>query len=74
MEEQGASTTEISSNVQQAVSGNNNVAVKISEVTSAASDNLASVDIVLTASKEVMHRTDELGNAVNEFLKKVASA
>ncbi len=74
VEEQGASTSEISNNVQQAAAGANEVTQNISGVTDSATENQRSSDQVLTASKEVSARTEELRTVVDTFLDNVAAA
>ena len=74
VEEQGASTSEISNNVQQAAQGSNEVSQNISGVREAADESQKSADQVLSASQDVSKNAERLRGVVDEFLTNVAAA
>jgi len=71
---QGDATGEISVNVQQAASETQTVAVNMAGVTAAVGATIESAAMVERASADVVGRTAELRQAVNQFLDEVAAA
>jgi methyl-accepting chemotaxis protein len=71
MEEQGASTREISRNVQQAAQGARVVAENIGAVDSGAQATGASSEQLLRASQELAQHSASLRGEVEEFLARI---
>ncbi|WP_102869035.1 methyl-accepting chemotaxis protein [Pseudovibrio exalbescens] len=74
VEQQGAATTEISDNVQQAAEGTRNVAENMSGVTASASETSATASQVLSASETLKSQADSLQATIATFLREVRSA
>ncbi|OKL42390.1 methyl-accepting chemotaxis protein [Pseudovibrio exalbescens] len=74
VEQQGAATTEISDNVQQAAQGTRNVAENMSGVTASASETSATASQVLSASETLKSQADSLQANIATFLREVRSA
>ena len=74
VEEQGASTQEISRNVQQAASGTTVIATNIAGVNDAANHTGVSAGQVLTAAGELSRQSDVLGEEVDRFLANIRAA
>ena len=72
VEQQNASTSDISSNVAAASSGTKSVAAVLQRVSSAIADMRSSADTVLTASQAVETAAESLRGSVDGFLRKVA--
>jgi methyl-accepting chemotaxis protein len=72
VEQQHASTCEISSNVATAASGTKSVVGVLQRVSSAMTDMQRSADTVLNASQSVEKAADSLRSSVDGFLRKVA--
>ena len=69
MEEQGATTTEISRNIQEATSGVNDVTSNITGVSESAQQTGNSASEVLRAARELATQGENLRGEVEEFLK-----
>ncbi len=74
MEEQGASTVEISRNVQEAAAGTREVSAAIVAVTQAANETGASAGEVRDASLAVSRQAELLKGEVDRFLSRVRAA
>ncbi|SFK64432.1 methyl-accepting chemotaxis sensory transducer with Cache sensor [Pseudovibrio ascidiaceicola] len=74
VEQQGAATTEISENVQQAAVGTQNVAESMAGVSSAASETSATASQVLSSSQILNKQADLLRDNIASFLRNVKSA
>ncbi|AEV37199.1 methyl-accepting chemotaxis receptor/sensory transducer [Pseudovibrio sp. FO-BEG1] len=74
VEQQGAATTEISENVQQAAVGTQNVAESMAGVSSAASETSATASQVLSSSQILNKQADILKDNIASFLRNVKSA
>lgn len=74
VEEQGAATQEIATNVQQAATGTNEVDSSISLVSEAAGATGSAAGQVQSACGRLNAQTAELNQAVDSFLKQVKSA
>ena len=74
MEEQGATTQEISRNVQQAASGTSEVTKNISGVTQAAEKAGAASGEVTAAAGELTQQSEMLKSAVDEFMTSIRAA
>jgi methyl-accepting chemotaxis protein len=72
--QQGAATTEISQNVQQAAQGTQIVTTNIADLSGAVDQTAASAEHVVRASGELSTRTEELRGEVDRFLARVAAA
>ena len=72
VEQQHASTSQISSNVAAAASGTKSVVSVLQRVSTAISDMQSSADTVLTASQAVEKAAADLRGSVDGFLRKVA--
>jgi methyl-accepting chemotaxis protein len=72
VEEQNAATSKISHNVASAADGTTHVVSVLGEVSGAATETRASVEIVLSASQTVENAVSDLRGEVEDFLKKVA--
>lgn len=74
VEEQGAATQEIATNVQQAATGTNEVDSSISLVSQAAGATGSAAGQVQSACGRLNTQTEKLNEAVEEFLQQVKSA
>jgi methyl-accepting chemotaxis protein len=74
MEEQGAATSEIARNVQEAARGTEQVTGNIVGVQQAAQDNGASASQVLGVAQELARHSEDLGREVSTFLQGVKAA
>ena len=74
VEEQEATTNEISQNVQQAAAGTSDVAENMAQVTRASQETNESACHVLEASQSVASRADELKSLIANFLDAVKAA
>ena len=74
MEEQGAATREIATNVHQAAQGTSDIATNIEGVSRAASDTGAAATQVLGAAGELSRQAETLRRDVDEFLATVRAA
>ncbi len=74
VEEQGAATSEIARNVQQAAGGTNEVLATIGGVTQAASETGAAAQQVLEASTQMASQAARLNSEVETFIAKVRAA
>ena len=74
VEEQGAATSDISKNAQQAATSTREVESSAKNVLQAADDTRTASEKVDFASKNILSRTDKIKNVVAEFLDEVASA
>lgn len=74
MEQQGASTSEISRNVTQAATGTQEVSANVSQVTEAAAQTGASATQVLGAARELAQQSEHLRARVEEFLANIRAA
>jgi methyl-accepting chemotaxis protein len=72
VEQQHASTSEISNNVAAAATGAKSVASVLRRVTGAITDMHSSADTVLAASQAVEKAADSLRGSIDGFLRKVA--
>ena len=72
VEQQHASTSEISNNVAAAATGAKSVASVLRRVTGAIADMHSSADTVLAASQAVEKAADSLRGSIDGFLRKVA--
>jgi methyl-accepting chemotaxis protein len=72
VEQQHASTSEISNNVAAAATGAKSVASVLRRVTGAIADMHSSADTVLAASQTVEKAADSLRGSIDGFLRKVA--
>jgi NO-binding membrane sensor protein with MHYT domain/ABC-type transporter Mla subunit MlaD len=72
VEQQHASTSQISSNVATAAAGTKSVVAVLQRVATAISDMRSSADTVLTASQSVEKAAENLRGSVDGFLRKVA--
>ncbi|HUD87133.1 MAG TPA: MHYT domain-containing protein [Xanthobacteraceae bacterium] len=72
VEQQHASTSQISSNVATAAAGTKSVVAVLRRVATAISDMRSSADTVLTASQSVEQAAENLRGSVDGFLRKVA--
>jgi methyl-accepting chemotaxis protein len=71
VEEQGAATRNISSNIQLVADGTNGVASNISGVNDAAAETGTAATQVLTAADDLSRQSDKLRSDVNGFLVKI---
>jgi len=74
IEEQGATTTEIARNVQEAASGTHDVTTNIVGVSQAANQTGAAASQVLGASGELARQSDRLKGEVERFLTGIRAA
>ena len=74
MEQQGASTSEISRNVTQAATGTQEVSANVAQVTEAASQTGASANEVLNAARELSQQSELLRGQVEKFLDDIRAA
>lgn len=74
MEEQGASTGEISRNVSQAAMGTQEVSANVVQVTEAAGHTGAAAGQVLGAARELAQQTETLRGQVEKFLADIRAA
>ncbi|MFV3128822.1 methyl-accepting chemotaxis protein [Niveispirillum sp. KHB5.9] len=74
MEEQGASTSEISRNVSQAAMGTQEVSANVNQVTEAAAQTGASATQVLGAARELSQQSELLRTQVERFLADIRAA
>ena len=74
VEEQGAATSEIVRNVQQAADGTGRVTASIGDVTSAARDTGATASQVLSAATDLTHQSTQLRAEVERFLATLRAA
>jgi methyl-accepting chemotaxis protein len=74
VEQQGASTGEISRNAQEAASGTQEVSDNINGVNEATTETGKSAGEVLLAAKDLMSQSDSLKRSVGTFLKDVKAA
>ena len=74
MEEQGAATQEIASNVQRAASGTDEVSANIADVTDAAGETGQAANQVLSAVNDLSRQSEVLRGSVDEFLQRVRAA
>jgi methyl-accepting chemotaxis protein len=74
MEEQGASTSEISRNVSQAAAGTQEVSSNVSQVTEAAGQTGAAASQVLGAAQELAQQAETLRGQVERFLAEIRAA
>jgi methyl-accepting chemotaxis protein len=72
VEEQHASTSQISCNVATAAAGTRSVVTVLQQVSTAIADMQSSADTVLAASRSVEKAADSLRSNVDGFLRKVA--
>jgi methyl-accepting chemotaxis protein len=72
VEQQHASTSQISSNVATAAAGTKSVVAVLQRVATAIADMRSSADTVLTASQSVEKAAENLRGSVDGFLRKVA--
>jgi methyl-accepting chemotaxis protein len=73
-EEQGAATTEIAGNVQQASAGTREATLNIAGVSQAAKDAGRAADAVLGSASGVADRTKELSGGVSAFVAEMRAA
>ena len=74
MEQQGASTSEISRNVSQAAAGTQEVSANVSQVTDAAGQTGAAASQVLGAAQELAQQAETLRGQVERFLADIRAA
>lgn len=74
MEQQGASTTEISRNVTQAATGTQDVSANVAQVTEAASQTGSAAGQVLSAARELSQQSELLREQVEKFLADIRTA
>ncbi len=74
VQEQGAATSEISENAMRASEGTTSVSSNMSQLTEAVEQTSSSAEMVLSASGDLSHKTEELKAEVNRFLEGVAAA
>lgn len=74
VEEQGASTREIATNVQQTATGTQEVSRNIVEVSKAASETGGTANEVLSSSENLAHQSDKLRDEVDSFLTQIRIA
>lgn len=74
MEQQGAATTEIARNVQEASRGTDAVTGNIIDVQKGAGDTGEAASQVLGAAQELTRRSSELGREISNFLIEVRAA
>ncbi|GJE09756.1 methyl-accepting chemotaxis protein [Methylobacterium longum] len=74
MEQQGVVTQEIVRNVTQAADGTHSVTVNIAAVTEAAGETGTAANRVLAAATELSRQSEDLGDAVADFLATVQAA
>ena len=74
MEQQGVVTQEIVRNVTQAADGTQSVTVNIAAVTEAAGETGTAANRVLAAATELSRQSEDLGDAVADFLATVQAA
>ena len=74
IEEQGAATSEIANNVQQAAIGTQNVSTSIVNVTQAASETGAAAEQVLSSAGELSKQGETLREKVDVFVARVRAA
>ncbi|AWM88745.1 methyl-accepting chemotaxis protein [Microvirga sp. 17 mud 1-3] len=74
MEEQGAATSEIARNVQEAARGTEMVTANIGDVKRGAGETGAAASQVLSAAQELARHSDSLGQEVGHFLTGVKAA
>ena len=74
MEQQGVVTQEIVRNVTQAADGTHAVTVNIAAVTEAAGETGTAANRVLAAATELSRQSEDLGDAVADFLATVQAA
>lgn len=74
VQEQGAATAEISENALRASEGTTSVSSNMSQLTQAVDQTSSSAQMVLAASGDLSHKTEELKSEVNRFLEGVAAA
>lgn len=74
IEQQGAATSEISHNVQQAATGAKTASQNMAGLSASVSETTQSVAQVEHASATVASQADQLRNAVDNFLKDVTAA
>ena len=68
VDEQGAATSEIARNVEQAAVGTRSVSERIAEVTRAASETGAASTQVLSSAGRLSHQSEQLNDAMLDFL------
>ena len=74
IKEQGAATSEIARNVQQAANGTQEVTSNIEIVQHAANETGTASAQVLSAAEQLSHQSQDLANEVNRFLSDVRAA
>jgi methyl-accepting chemotaxis protein len=74
MEEQGATTLEITRNVQEAARGTEQVTTNISDVRQGAGQTGAAASQVLSAAQELSRHSENLTQEVGSFLANVKAA
>ncbi len=74
MEEQGASTAEISRNVSQAATGTQEVAGNVNQLMEAAAQSGEAANQVLTAATDLSRQSESLKQEVERFLSAIKAA
>ncbi|WP_425088718.1 methyl-accepting chemotaxis protein [Stappia sp.] len=74
MEEQGATTQEVSRNVGEAASGSRSVSTDIVGVSAASKETRASAETVKTSAQDLMQRSEQMRGEVERFLQTIRAA
>ncbi|SDT88197.1 methyl-accepting chemotaxis protein [Stappia sp. ES.058] len=74
MEEQGATTQEVSRNVGEAASGSRSVSTDIVGVSAASKETRASAETVKSSAQDLMQQSDQMRSEVERFLQTIRAA